>query len=124
VRDRAAERRRLREEINVLELELTRLQRVARTDEPALTPHAPAEPRVLDEAALRNVRDQLRARVDALKVAADERQDQAEARRRSRATTTLDRPSVAVPSRAQPRSSRPRPSSPIIVRWTPHWGSA
>jgi GntR family transcriptional regulator len=123
-RARAAERRRLREEINVLELELTRLQRVARADEPALTPHAPAEPRVLDEAALRNVRDQLRARVDTLKVAADERQAQAQARRRYRATTTLDRPSVARTNPALPRSYRPQPRSPIIVRWTPHWGSA
>ena len=123
-RDRAAERRRLREEINVLELELTRLQRIARADEPALTPHAPAEPRVLDEAALRNVRDQLQARVDALKVAADGRRAEAQARRHSRATTTLDRPSSAVPNPEPPRSSRRHPSSPIIVRWTPHWGSA
>ena len=108
----------------MLELELTRLQRVARTDEPSAIPRARAEPRLLDEAALRTVRDELRARVDALKVAADRSQAQAEARRRSRATTTLDRPSEAVPDAEQRRTYRRGPSAPIIVRWTPHWGSA
>jgi GntR family transcriptional regulator len=122
-RDAAAERRRLRDEINLLERELTRLLSVSPNEEPAVPAHAKAEPRVLDAAALRIARDQLHARVDALTVAANKRQAEAQARRRSRATTTLDRPRVALANPEQPRSSRPKPSSPIIVRWTPHWGT-
>jgi DNA-binding transcriptional regulator YhcF (GntR family) len=120
--DAASERRRLREEINLLELELIRLQWPSPREEPAISAHAQAEPRVLDAAALRTVRDQLQARVDALAVVTDKRQAEAQARRRSRATTTLDRPSVALPNPEQSRSYRPQPRSPIIVRWTPHWG--
>jgi GntR family transcriptional regulator len=122
-RDAAAERRQLREEINLLELELTRLHGVARADDPASPAHAQAEPRVLDAPALRSVRDQLQARVDGLKVAADRRQADAQTRRRSKATTTLDQPRPARPDREHPTSYRPRPRSPIIVRWTPHWGT-
>ena len=121
-RDTAADRRRLREEINLLERELTRLQSLAPTEQPAGPANTHAEPRVLDTAALRSVRDRLHARVDALTVAANRRQAHAEARRRSRATTTLDRPRLAPPDSERPTSARPRPRSPIIVRWTPHWG--
>lgn len=118
-RESAAQRRRLREEINLLELELTRLQSVARTEEQAVAAGAPAEPRILDAGELQTVRDQLQARVDALRIAADRRQSAAQARRRARATTTLDRRLVS----ERPTSQRRQPRSPIVVRWTPHWGT-
>lgn len=121
--DDAAQRRELREEINLLELELAHLQPRTPAQDPAAPTRAQAEPRMLDIAALRMVRDQLRARVDALKVAAEKREAEAQARRRSRATTTLDGPAAPRPGPHQPTAERTQPRSPIVVRWTPHWST-
>jgi DNA-binding transcriptional regulator YhcF (GntR family) len=120
----AAERRRLREEINLLELELVRLEPLAPAADPATRARGRAEPRILDAASLRAVRDGLQSRVAALTIAAEQRKAAAEARRRSRATTTLDRPGFPRTRAKQQTSHRPESRSPIVVRWTPHWGTA
>jgi GntR family transcriptional regulator len=121
--DDPIQRRELREEINLLERELARLQPLMPANDPTAPTQAQAQPRVLGTAALRIVRDQLRAQVDALKIVAEGREAEARARRRSRATTTLDRPAVARPREHQPTAERIQPRSPIVVRWTPHWGT-
>jgi GntR family transcriptional regulator len=118
----AAERRQLRDEINRLELELTRLQPFAHAEDPLPIVSARSGPRLLSADELRTVRDQLKARVDALRVEAERRNAEAQARRRSRATTTLDA-RQAQPDRARAQPDRAATRSPIIVRWTPHWGT-
>jgi GntR family transcriptional regulator len=103
-----AERRRLREEIAALELELARLRPLS---PPSRTDRA-ASPRLPDIAALRATRDELRERVSALSAVAEQRRADARRRRDSAQSSTLDR-AAELPGGGRARTPR--------VRWTPAW---
>jgi DNA-binding transcriptional regulator YhcF (GntR family) len=114
-----SERRRLRDEIAALEIELSRLQPLT----PARDAGRVVSPVIPDIAELRNTRDELRARVGALSAAAAQRR--ADARRRRADARRRDAPS-AQSTTLDGTADRDGDGSPALPRvsWSPAWRPA